>query len=314
MPQEYIDCISFASSAGEGIQIAKRHIAETNIPATTNKKAIATISLRSFLANKPDYLPSALRTFLKNAPRVGVIASGNIGNNKEPFNLSNRTFRGHFVDDAADLGARFAKAGAALVLMGNRQGLREKMAQTALKANGKVIWLQTSNTRLPINLRLLGKKELIIEVPRYYERARLFATLAQGMAIVAGGVHTINEAFSHLTRNQTRHGDFCDVVPHCHDVDRDRMVAHVFNPILSDNDFSLWGAISKQIRHCANEGFLAKKDQGLLPFYKRSGSIVDNVMKDINKHPDFLSELAKKGSSRRLPLTSVKKQESLALK
>jgi hypothetical protein len=296
MPPEYLNCFSSAPNAQTAIEgIVQRRRTQGQIVMEPQKKAIATTSLRSYLSLTPQALPNAIFSFIGKAPRIGVIASGNIGKEEANFNLTNRTYRARFVDNTTMIARQFVKAGAALVLMGARRGLRARMAQAVLEAGGKVIWLQRNPTRRPLNIRQLSNQEMQIDVPRYFERARLFATIAQGQCVIAGGIHTANEALSHVTRNQTGHGDYCDVVPHCRDVDRPRMVAHAYDPPLNDNGLRLWEPLAKQACHCANEGFLDKKDLGLLLFHRRAESIVGKVMDGLGNQPDFLAELSKMG-------------------
>lgn len=306
MPPEYLNCISSAPDAQTAVEGLLQHQQTyANITLPSQKKAIATTSLRSFLEQNPHKLPNALFSFIGHAPRVGIIASGNIGREETAFNLSQRTYRARFVDNTSMIARQFVKAGAALVLMGNRRGLRARMAQAALEAGGKVIWLQRNSTRLPLNIRRLNEQEMQIDVPRYFERARLFATIVQGQCIIAGGIHTANEALSHITRNQTGHGDYCDIVPHCRDTGRPRMVAHAYDPPLDNNGLRLWTPLAQQVWHCANEGFINKKDLGLFLFHRRAESITGNVMNGIGTQPDFLVELSKMGKKRRPFATPV---------
>ncbi len=306
MPPEYLNCISSAPDASTAVEGLLQHQqANAKNTLTPQKKAIATTSLRNFFETNPQKLPNAIFSFIGKAPRIGLIASGNIGKEEADFNLSQRTYRSRFVDNTTMIARQFVKAGAALVLMGDRRGLRARMAQAALEAGGKVIWLQRNPTRLPLNIRRLNEQEMQIDVPRYFERARLFATIVQGQCIIAGGIHTANEALSHVTRNQTGHGDYCDVVPHCRDMGRPRMVAHAYDPHLDDNGLRLWEPLAKQVWHCANEGFINKKDLGLLLFHRRAESITGNVMSGLGHQPDFLVELSKMGKQRSPSSTPV---------
>lgn len=292
MPKEYTNFYSSVTSGREAVELAASKISHLGPRTPNNGFSKPTESLRSHLEANLGLLPETIYSFVGNAPRVGVIASGNIGSNEDiPFNLTDKALRTELVRNTKKISRAFAQAGAALVLMGDRRGLRAHIADAVLKANGKVIWLQKGYTNDPLHTSRLGKREMVIETPRYFERSRLFATLSQGQFMITGGIHTANEALTHATRNQTGHGDYCDLVPQCRDRNRERMVIHAYDPYLDKNGTRLWLLIQDQFRHCSQEGFLNPNDLGLISFHQRSTPIVKHVLGGISTQPDFLREM-----------------------
>jgi len=101
---------------------------------------------------------------------------------------------------AIELGTLLGRAGIELVYGGGRIGLMGLLADAALAAGGRVIGV------IPIKLHdrevaHRGLSELIV-VPDMQERKRRMFELADAVAVLPGGLGTLDEAFEAITLRQ----------------------------------------------------------------------------------------------------------------
>jgi uncharacterized protein (TIGR00730 family) len=109
---------------------------------------------------------------------------------------ANERYRGA----ASALGRLIGEAGIALVYGGGRIGLMGLLADAALAAGGRV----TGVIPIALHDREVAHRALseLIVVPDMQERKRRMFELADGVAVLPGGLGTLDEAFEAITLRQ----------------------------------------------------------------------------------------------------------------
>ncbi len=263
MPQEYVNAFTISPNAESAFKKCMREISERQLEGKIFGGLSASLSLRDYLERHPDVLPKAIVDFLHDGqatshhvPRIGVIASGNIGRRSGRFNIENEKLRGELIENCKMLGRNLALEDAALVISGSKSGLRGAIADAAIQAGGKVIWIQAEYTgqALRIEKEEGQRKELYLKVSQQYEVDRLMGYLCHNFIGVAGGLHTADRMLGIVTRIQTGHSGYSDLHPEFYAKDHRRPRVIFYDPQI--NGTTLWGPLTEQIKHCSDSGFI----------------------------------------------------------
>src|SRR3984893_15018056 len=144
-------------------------------------------------------------------------------------------------DAASELGARLALAGIALVYGGGRVGLMGLLADAALAAEGEETSIIPSH--LPdAEVAHRGVTELVV-VDSMHERKRLMAERADAVALLPGGIGTLDEMFEIVSWKQLR----------LHD-----------KPILLVDIGGYWAPLRALLDHIIDTGFAGAQTRRLL--------------------------------------------------
>jgi uncharacterized protein (TIGR00730 family) len=152
---------------------------------------------------------------------------------------------------AAKMGTLLAEAGIRLVFGGGRVGLMGVMADAAIAAGGEIIGIIPEHLdRLEVGHR--GTTELLV-VGSMHERKQKMADLADGFAILPGGLGTLDEAFEILTWKQLR----------LHD-----------KPIVLVDVAGYWKPLAALIDHMIKEGFVQPAHRRLIAVVPRVEDVI----------------------------------------
>jgi uncharacterized protein (TIGR00730 family) len=152
---------------------------------------------------------------------------------------------------AAKMGRLLAEAGIRLVFGGGRVGLMGVMADAAIAAGGEIIGIIPEHLeRLEVGHR--GSTELVV-VGSMHERKQKMADLADGFAILPGGLGTLDEAFEILTWKQLR----------LHD-----------KPIVLVDVAGYWKPLVALIDHMIKEGFVQPAHRRLIGVVARVEDVI----------------------------------------
>jgi uncharacterized protein (TIGR00730 family) len=152
---------------------------------------------------------------------------------------------------AAKMGQLLAEAGIRLVFGGGRVGLMGIMADAAIAAGGEIIGVIPEHLdRLEVGHR--GTTELLV-VGTMHERKQKMADLADGFAILPGGLGTLDEAFEILTWKQLR----------LHD-----------KPIVLVDVAGYWKPLAALIDHMIKEGFVQPAHRRLIGVVPRVEDVI----------------------------------------
>ncbi len=263
LPNAYNDFFTVSANAEKAFQKCIREVSQRREKGKIFGGLSPNVSLRDYLEHEPDVLPRAIVGFLydgetqiRQTPRIGVIASGNIGQNNGRFNIENEKLRLDVVQKGEWLAKTLARDGAALVISGSKTGLRAAIADAALNAGGKVIWAQAEYTGQPLRIEKGDGRgnELFLKVSQQYEIDRLMGYLCHNFIGIAGGLHTADRLMGIVTRIQTGHSGYSDLHPEFYEKDHRRPRVIVYDPPI--NGTTLWGPLTEQIKHCSNSGFI----------------------------------------------------------
>lgn len=272
MPKKYLDCCAFVNTPEEAVRTAKKHLKDrrpgemvySDLPKPSE-------SLRSYLAQNSQTLQEHVsgllqqyEAFASEAPRMGLIASGNIGPDAGRFNFETAAQRDEICRHTKRIGVDLAKADALTIIPGSNEGLREIAADAVLENGGRVLWIEKGDTDRPLRVTQKNNRELRLTVSRHYEVDRLVSLLSTGTIAVCGGPHTADRTFGYLTRNQTGHGCYSDLAP-SPDPKAPRPVIHCYNPLLGNGE-GIWKPLQDQIDHCILEGFASAGNRDLIRF------------------------------------------------
>jgi hypothetical protein len=148
---------------------------------------------------------------------------------------------------AAALGRLLAEAGVRIVFGGGRVGLMGVLADAALEAGGEVVGV------IPRHLIRLevghARTTELIEVDTMHERKQRMADLADGFAVLPGGLGTLDETFEIVTWKQLR----------LHD-----------KPVVLVDVEGYWQPLVRMIEHMIAEGFVQ-------PAHRRLFGVVERV-------------------------------------
>lgn len=223
-------------------------------------------SLQSFLHGNPNFIADAVERFVGwDAPRIGMIASGNILNNTETNKLRSKALTRDFVTQAAIFGQRVASRGAVLVLTGSVKGLRETAADAALSEGGKVIWIQKKSHDQPLAIQSgRNQNEIVISGTREYEKMAIADLVVESFGGLAGGLGTLDSILGVVTRIQTGCATI-DTYPHMTERGDQVMVSELHHAgrrrsvVMARNFGGIWDPIKRQVEVCDREGFLGRK-------------------------------------------------------
>jgi uncharacterized protein (TIGR00730 family) len=152
---------------------------------------------------------------------------------------------------ASGLGRLLAAAGIRLVFGGGRVGLMGVIADAALEAGGQVTGIIPEHLdRLEVGHR--GAGELIV-VGSMHERKQKMFELADGFAVLPGGLGTLDEAFEMVTWKQLR----------LHD-----------KPIVLIDIADYWKPLIVLIDHMIKEGFTQPAHRGLFGTVTRIEDVI----------------------------------------
>ena len=152
---------------------------------------------------------------------------------------------------AAKLGQLLAEAGIRLVFGGGRVGLMGIMADAAISPRREIVGVIPEHLdRLEVGHR--GTTELLV-VGSMHERKQKMADLADGFAILPGGLGTLDEAFEILTWKQLR----------LHD-----------KPIVLVDVAGYWKPLVALIDHMIKEGFVQPAHRRLIGVVPRVEDVI----------------------------------------
>ncbi len=284
MPPHYSKQCCFVPTQKEAIEIAREHIralSPGNILYSSTPKP--TESLRCFLEENGHLLQERvleilcdLGAFAQEAPRIGLIASGNIGAEKSGFNFNTARQRDEICRNTSLLGRDIACSGTLAVIPGDRSGLRRIAADAILENVGKILWVRKGAVNAPLQISSKNDREICLTVPRHYEIDRLTTLLSTSIVTICGGLHTADRTFGFLTRNQTGHGCYSDLLPN-YDRNAQRPVIHCYNPPLGNGE-GFWTPLQKQIQLCVESGFAKKENLDLIVFAETTKGLVHEAI------------------------------------
>lgn len=164
---------------------------------------------------------------------------------------------------AARLGTMLARAGVELVFGGGRAGLMGALADAALAAGGEVVGV------IPRHLveRERGHPDVarLEMVDSMHARKQRMFELADGFAVLPGGVGTLDETFEIITWKQLGMHD---------------------KPIVIVNDGGYWSGLDALIGHMERNGFIGRDVRGLY----RVVDTVDEVLDALAVQPSVAME------------------------
>ncbi|MSP49344.1 MAG: TIGR00730 family Rossman fold protein [Alphaproteobacteria bacterium] len=150
-------------------------------------------------------------------------------------------------DAALSLGRLLGEAKIRLIFGGGRVGLMGVMADAALQAGGEVVGVIPDHlVRLEVGH---GGASELIQVRTMHERKQRMADLADGFAVLPGGLGTLDETFEIVTWKQLR----------LHD-----------KPIVLVDVAGYWQPLVGLIEHMIEDGFVQ-------PAHRRLFGVVDKV-------------------------------------
>lgn len=318
MPERYRKHFVFTQNAEAAMRTAKDFLTkrkEQNYAHTAPQNVKPRVSTRQYMIDNMKSVIGELKRLFEDRdftgqdrPWIGLLASGNMGPDKSRFNVDDSSLREQIAKDAAKLGEDLGKKRAVTVISGTNEGLRKIVANGALKNGGKVVWVRKGHTDKPLSIAQKNNQEIVLTVPRHYEKDMLIATLAQGYVSIAGGIHTLDQVFGHMTRNQTGHGSFTTLFPDHYDPTAQRPKIALHNPQLPGGK-GLWDSIMKQVAHGISEGFASERDHELMTVSGSAEGLADAAIADAAGRPDIF-KLAENGPL--LPaMTTVKICEML---
>lgn len=223
-------------------------------------------------------------------PRLGVIASQNIGSDDTAYNIAAPHDLKAYQDRVEDLARALGEKRPILIMTGDRAGLRAQIADKATANGAKVIWIRSGAKRDPVSFSRSNDfpRELTLRVSRHHEKEWLFGLLSQAIVTVAGGFHTLNQMMSYLTRNQTGHGTYFDLIEHCDDpgfwkpqlgLEPRRQPIFLFDPPDAHGHI-LWSPLRLHFVHAAQEGFMTVRESRNDLFLVRPYSLTRELVKD----------------------------------
>jgi len=299
MPVRYDKHLRFVSSVDEFMSRAEKEILSPlqkpeGIPHQVDPKPL--ISTRQYLDNHLNAFLSELKHFIaplnkehpEQVPRIGIFASSNIGPDESNFSLQDASLRHDMCAETKRLGTDLGKAKALVLISGDNEGLRKIVAQNALKNGGRVIWVRKERIDLPLTIRHKNNQELVISVPRHYEKDMVMSLLCESYVALAGGIHTADQVIGFMTRNQTGFGVFSEILPEYYAPSAPRPKIFLYNPLMPGGQKSLWDGFDAQIAHGIKEGFIGEKDRGLLRGQPTTEGLAAKAIADSRNHPNFL--------------------------
>lgn len=322
MPKHYTERCAFVDTPEQAVSFAREHIATLTLGQMSHSEEQKPAkSLRAFLSENGGELQERISdilhdfgAFAPEVPRIGVIASGNIGPDQGRFNFETASQRDEICRQTDRIGRDLAKrANALAIIPGSKEGLREIVADAITARGGRVLWIEKSSTDKPLDIKQKNDQELRLIVARHYEVDRLTTLLSTGIMAVCGGPHTADRVFGYLTRNQTGHGCYSDLVKN-YDPRAPRPVIHCYSPALGNGE-GFWTPLQKQLAHCVQEGFASPGNMNLIVFSETArGLVAEAIEKSWDVPTNMLFNLSTKKASRPRETTiATAKPQRLAL-
>lgn len=295
-PQAYARALTFVPTAHEAVALGAAFAHEQKQNTQTKPITVKPESslCQYLLPENNEKLQQTILDFIKNwyktedAPRIGLVASGNIGMKDCAFNLEDAGKRAEICANAAVIGKDMAKQGGVLVIAGSNAGLRQIVAQECVKNGGQVIWVRKGDTKdIPLRIDTKSAQIMSLTVPRHYDLDRMMGMLSNGYVGISGGIHTADRILGIVTRNQTGHGTFEATKPWTQDNTAPRPVFYLYDPKLGNGE-GLWQPLREQFMHCVEQGFIKDRDVALLDFRNDVRGMVASAIESSKRHPDLL--------------------------
>jgi uncharacterized protein (TIGR00730 family) len=232
--------------------VPQRKISDTPKPAQC---------LRDFLAGAPNDL---LRPgFLAGrAPVVGMLLSGTLPASTETALAYRATAR--------LLGTELAQKGAVIAICGDRRGLRAELADAALAAGGRLVWIVKTSVATPLETSC-GEREITLSVARRFEQVMIMDRLSTSVGFLPGGLGTMDKLFEVVTRGQIK--------------------SRPEDPVIGCNLGGILDPILAQIDHATQEGFINPHHRSLLAIDDDEYHMAEELVRLASKDQAFSNSL-----------------------
>lgn len=174
--------------------------------------------------------------------------------------------RGHdprYSQAAARLGGLLAERGVTLIYGGGNIGLMGDLAEAALAKGGKVVGVIPEHL-VRWEVAHLGLSELIVVDSMHSRKARMFE-LSDAVAVLPGGMGTLDETFEFLTWRQLK----------LHD-----------KPVVVANEGGYWNPLLALIDAMVAEGFARDEHRRLITVVERVDEVIDAASRAL--HPKLV--------------------------